>query len=295
MRLIGLTLGALLLLAAIPALHAAETVTLRGEDVLTALEEEVSVPAQEAGVLVNIAVREGQQVAVGDPLAQIDNVVPMAKRNVAFYKFKVAEEQASNDVDVRYAELGYDVASTTYEKSLEANRRTPRVISEVDVNQQRLDRDKFKLMWEKAKRDMIIAGWQAKVAEAEYQAAEADLQRRKIISPLDAVVVELKSHVGDWVQQGDTVMRLVRVDRLRVEGKLSAKEHLSSEIMDRPVSVVVEFAKGRRETFQGKIVYVAPEVKVGLFKVRAEVQNRKQNGLWVLSPGLPAEMTIQLK
>ena len=38
-----------------------------------------------------------------------------------------------------------------------------------------------------------------------------------------------RSHDGEWVQQGDTVMRLVRVDLLRVEGYLNAKDYRPSE------------------------------------------------------------------
>ena len=91
-------------------------------------------------------------------------------------------------------------------------------------------------------------------------------------------------------------MRLVRVDRLRVEGFLNAKDYRPSEIQGRPCSVVVTLARGQRETFPGKIVYVKPLVEAGgEFLVRAEVQNRQEDGVWVLSPGLNAEMTIQLK
>ena len=63
------------------------------------------------------------------------------------------------------------------------------------------------------------------MAEAEVQAAEANLERRRITAPLDAVVVELSRHEGEWAQVGDPVMRLVRIDRLRVEGFLNAKDY----------------------------------------------------------------------
>jgi hypothetical protein len=43
-------------------------------------------------------------------------------------------------------------------------------------------------------------------------------------------------------------------------------------------------------------VFVNPLIRTGgSFQVRAEVENRKENGFWVLSPGMPATMTIQLK
>ena len=92
------------------------------------------------------------------------------------------------------------------------------------------------------------------------------------------------------------VMHLVGIDVLRVEGTLTIKEYRPAEIQDRPVSVVVTLAGGQRETFPGKIVFVSPLVGSDwTYQVRAEVQNRQQGDAWVLSPGMPAEMTIQLK
>jgi multidrug efflux pump subunit AcrA (membrane-fusion protein) len=286
-------LTGLCLATTLPSLPAAEAVVLKG---LLSLDEEAQVPAQEPGVLKKILVRDGQQVAVGELLAQIDDIVPQAKRDVANFKFEVAKEQATNDVDLRYANKGADVAKIKYLKSLEAVRKTPKSVAEVDINEQRLDWEKFVLMAEKAAKDMTVAKWQMHVSEAELKAADAELKRHKITAPLDAVVMELTRHEGEWVLAGDTVMRLVRVDRLRVEGYLNIKDYQAKELRDRPVSVAVDFPRAPRETFRGKIVFVSPVVGAGgNFLVRAEVQNRQQDRVWVLSPGLPAEMTIQLK
>jgi macrolide-specific efflux system membrane fusion protein len=263
---------------------------------LLSLDEEVQVPAQEAGVLVKIPVREGQQVAQGDLLAQIDDVVPRMQYNVADFKHKVAEKQASDDIEVRYAAAGAEVYGAKLQRSLKANAKTPNTVSESDIDEQRLERDKFILSIEKAKKDLAIAAIQADVAKAELQAAAANLERRRLVAPIPAVVVELSRHEGEWVQQGDPVMRLLRIDRLRVEGFLNAKDYRLAEIEGRPVEVTVTLARGQKETFPGKIVFVKPLVQAGgEFLVRAEVQNRKQNDAWVLSPGLNAAMTIQLK
>ena len=107
--------------------------------------------------------------------------------------------------------------------------------------------------------------------------------------------MELKSHEGEWVKAGDVVMRLVRLDVLRVHGSLDANAASPGEVQGQPVEITVALARGHRETFSGKIVYVKPLVEGGAYEVRAEVQNRKQDGAWVLNPGLTAEMTIQLK
>ena len=165
-----------------------------------------------------------------------------------------------------------------------------------EIDEQQLEKEKFRLSIEKAKKDMAVAVLQEHVAEAELKAAAANIERRRLTAPLDAVVVELARHEGEWVQPGDTVMRLVRVDLLRVEGFLNAKDYQPSELQGQPVRVVVKLAHGQRETFPGKIVFVKPLVQAGgEFLVRAEVQNRQQDNFWVLSPGMSAEMTIQLK
>ena len=167
---------------------------------LLSLSEEAQVPAQEAGVLVKIPVREGQQVAAGDLLAQIDDLIPQQQYNVAKYKLKVAKKQANDDVDVRYAAAAYLVAKKKLEKYLEANAKTPGTIPETEVDLQRLERDKFLLSYEKAQKDLAVAGLQKQVSEAELQAADVNVKRRKMTAPLDAVVVELSRHEGEWVQ-----------------------------------------------------------------------------------------------
>ena len=46
----------------------------------------------------------------------------------------------------------------------------------------------------------------------------------------------------------------------------------------------------------GKIVFVSPLVQPGgEYLVWAEVENKQENGHWLLRPGLTATMTIQLK
>ncbi|MGE0610128.1 MAG: hypothetical protein AB7O62_23755, partial [Pirellulales bacterium] len=91
------------------------------------------------------------------------------------------------------------------------------------------------------------------------------------------------------------VLRIVRLDRLRVEGFLNASEHNPHEVMNRPVLVEVPLAHGRVEQFRGKVVFVSPLVEAdGEFRVWAEVVNRTEGDQWLLLPGLNAAMSIEL-
>lgn len=284
----------MLFLSAPSMLPAAETVTL--PNCLLSLDEEADIPAQEAGVLVKIPVREGQQVVKGELLAQIEDSLPRMQYNVAGYKLKVAEKEAGDDISIRYAQIAAKVAEVEHQQAVDANNKVTGAVPLAEVRRLLLKHREMVLSIEKAQKEMAIAALQVKVSEAEVQAAAANLERYRITAPLDAVVVELSRHEGEWVQPGDPVMRLVRVDRLRVEGFLNAQDHRASEIQGRPVKVVVTLARRHQETFSGKIVYVKPLVEAGgEFLVRAEVENRRQGDVWVLSPGLSAEMTIQSK
>jgi multidrug resistance efflux pump len=169
-------------------------------------------------------------------------------------------------------------------------------VPQATVQQHLLEQRAAVLSIEKSKVELRIAGLQAKVSEAELAAATEKVERRRIKSPLDGQVQKLNRHVGEWVQAGEPVLRVVQVNRLRTEGFLNISEFAPEEISGRPVTVQVVFARGRTETFNGKIVFVDPMVEAGgQYLVRAVIQNREENGQWLLRPGMNAEMTIQLK
>jgi multidrug efflux system membrane fusion protein len=144
--------------------------------------------------------------------------------------------------------------------------------------------------------ELRIAGMQSKVSEAELAEATEKVEHRRIKSPLAGQVQKIYRHVGEWVQAGEPVVHVVQAGSLRVQGTLNISEYAPEEVMGRPVTVKVVFARGRTESFNGNIVFVDPMVELGgNFLVRALIKNREQNGQWLLRPGMEAEMTIQLK
>ncbi|NUQ60838.1 MAG: HlyD family efflux transporter periplasmic adaptor subunit, partial [Pirellulales bacterium] len=141
-----------------------------------------------------------------------------------------------------------------------------------------------------------IAAVSVSVRKGELDAAGLDVERRQITSPLDGVIVKRHLHEGEWVRPGDPVLHIVRMDRLRIEAFLDARQVSPGEVDGKPVVVEVALAHGRTEPFPGKIVFVSPTVEAGpRFLVKAEVINRKENEHWLLRPGQNARMSIQWK
>jgi multidrug efflux pump subunit AcrA (membrane-fusion protein) len=90
------------------------------------------------------------------------------------------------------------------------------------------------------------------------------------------------------------VLQVIRIDRLRVEGFLNATEVSPEEVADRPVTVEVQLAGGKTARLNGKVVFISPLVQAGdKYRVRAEVENRAENGHPLLRPGMTAMMNIQ--
>jgi multidrug efflux pump subunit AcrA (membrane-fusion protein) len=302
MRLIVFALSVVCLALLSPSLKAADTAIIP----VCTLEpdEEAQIPAQEAGALTKILVREGNRVSPKQLLAQIDDVLPRMQRDAAYFKAEAATRKSEDDVDIRFAQAAARVAKADYETAEDANKRVPGSIPASEVRRRLLDWHKMELSIEKARKDQVVAKMEAKMAQAELATNEANVERRKIVAPswldreghpLDATVVELTQHVGQWVQAGETVMRLMRMDRLRVNGVLNAKDYRPSEIQDCDVQIGVTLPRLGRRTFPGKVVYVRPVIVGNSLQVRAEVENQKQNGVWILNPGMNVEMTIQLR
>src|SRR5208283_3183306 len=153
MRFLALMLAGLLFLSSCLLLRA-ETIVVPCE---LYADADVQVPAQEDGVLLKIAVREGQQVVKNDLLAQIDDIIPQMQYNVNYYKLKVAEKQALDDVDVQYARAGYDVAVAKLQRSLRSIAITPKSVADDTIDEQRLEKEKFRLSIEKAQKDLQVA------------------------------------------------------------------------------------------------------------------------------------------
>jgi multidrug resistance efflux pump len=127
----------------------------------------------------------------------------------------------------------------------------------------------------------------------EVKLADLSIQRRQIVAPFDGVVVDVYKHIGEWVALGDPVLRVVRMDKLKVEGFVSSSQYNPADIQGHAVSVRVKLERDREEEFRGKIVFVSPLVEPnGDYRVHAEVENRMDGNLYVLRPGLRPDMII---
>ena len=86
----------------------------------------------------------------------------------------------------------------------------------------KLTAEKAELDLEAAGRDFRVARIQRELKENLRDLAAQKVERHQVLAPLSGMVVEIHRQRGEWVEPGDKVLRIVRLDRLRAEGFVDA-------------------------------------------------------------------------
>jgi multidrug efflux pump subunit AcrA (membrane-fusion protein) len=264
---------------------------------VVALAEQADLPPQEAGVIQEILVTEGQVVDKGQLLVQLDDGKAQKEQDVAQAKYDAAKAKADDDINIRYAVAAAKVAKADYDINKAANALAPGAVSQVALSEKFLKCKETELAIEKATLDRKVAAQEALVAKAELEAAKLVVQRHKIFSPVSGKgkVNDIRAHNGEAVQPGQAIIHVVKLDSLWVEGNVPAAKYARSELDGQPVTVDVTIPGGDKKSFSGKVIFVRPLTDTGdTYLVRALVNNQQLKGSWLLYPGMQAEMNIEL-
>lgn len=263
--------------------------TIRIADAQVTLVGEVRLPAREAGPLTSVRVREGDLVEPGALLADIDADLLKLQEQAARSEYDVAKNLAGNDVDERFAAKSIAVAEAELRRATESVRTAPKSVSVTELERLQLVVDRAKLTAEQARRDRETAALTAQAKKAAWEAAVKHVERCRIVAPWKGLVVQLMFQPGEWIDPGEHVVRLIRIDRLRVEsfvdGRLSQRD-----LIDRPVELTITSADEKTSVYTGRVVFVSPEVQPVTRQVRiwAEVENPQLT----LRPGERGRLTI---
>ena len=272
-------------------------------DCIVSAKDHIQLPAQQAGVILlletedGLSVTEGVRVHAGQLIGKLDDEDPAARRDAAILDHQVAQaEYLKAESNVQAAAATTGVAKTELEESHDVNGRIPNSIPDTQVRRQVLTVTRSTMEQDVAEKDVHVAGLTTELRQAQINVAEINLKKHQLISPLDGILVQIYHKPGEWVGPGDPVARIVRMDKLRVEGFVDASRYLPEDIEGSQVTVTIRRPNREPETFKSTISFVSPIVEAsGDYRVWAEVDNRNSKGKhWVLRPGMDAEMRIEL-
>ncbi len=238
------------------------------------LLEEVETPAQEAGVLRELTVKPQDVVRQGETIATIDSTDANLEKQRAEAALDVAQKKVANDVKVRLAKKDLELATQEYERAKLTNQTVRRSVTAAELAKKLLEKEKAVLSVEDAENDLAVANEELRLAKADVLLAERKVQRFKIVAPLAGVVVKVRRRKGEWVEPGEAVLRLIRIDTLQVEGFL-----LNHQLKPGLTGAKVAFQPDNSEdVLPGKLIFVSPESNPadGRVRIAAEIDNRKR-------------------
>jgi multidrug efflux pump subunit AcrA (membrane-fusion protein) len=260
----------LLVLWLCSSVHAADQSALVIESVVLAPLHAAEVPAQQVGVLREIIAEDGATVAEGEVLARLDS--RQAELDVAKAKLEAAQAaaKANNRVKVDYADKSLAVAQAELKRSEESIAQFAKSISQSQLDVERLTVEKLTLERQQAKHELELDRLTLKLKEQELAAAQLKSDLHTVTAPFAGTVVMVRGRIGEWVEVGAPVLRLVAVDKLRAEGFLTV-ENAGSNLIGREVL----FRGESGSTAKGRLRFVSPEMDAVSRQVRvwAELDN----------------------
>lgn len=192
--------------------------------------------AERAGPVTAILIQRGQKVAKGAPLAEIDASEARASLSAAQAKMTDARAQlnmlqrggrASDLADIsagiERAKLELAHAQDDYDRSVRLEQKQAATRAEVEVARTKVEQAKLQIdMYEKRRAALVNssdrAAAQARFDDAQSTAklAETQIARSTVRAPIDGTVYQFDLKPGAYLNPGDTVASIGRLDRVRV-------------------------------------------------------------------------------
>lgn len=262
---------------------------IRLESAVTQVLEAVDTAAQRSGVLESLDVKEGQTVKQGDVLGKILDDGSRLKYDRARYEYAIASQTSKDETLVKYASKSLEVARAELARSEGANRAVDLAVSDTELDHLRLLVSKAELEVEKSLIEFEVAKLNEKLREVDLKETKFELSKHEIISPIEGQVAVVKTCAGQWIETGESVLRIVRIDRLRVEGWVSVEQAIAIQ-PDQAAEVTIQIPNREDIKKQGKVTFVSLEANPVDRKIRVWIEIDNQDR--TLRPGLRAQVVV---
>ncbi len=258
--------------------------------------QDIDFPAEDAGLLVQLDVVQGDKVSQGDSLGQIDDTEAQSQKAIAAHKAASAKEQAESMIPIDYAKLAAGVAEAHFRIGEDSNRARKGTISAMEMRRRQLDWDRAEAQVKQEYLNKELSKYDLSSATVEEELATKAIARRQLNAPFNGEVVQIYRHASEWLQQGEPILRFMRRDQMRVRGSIDATKFNPEDVQNCRVTVEYIRAGGQPVSFQGEVRFVSPIIDAinNEFAVEAVVENRQEGDNWLLPHGARVKMTIQV-
>lgn len=248
------------------------------------------------GKTVTVPITEGMKVQKGQILGTLDDRELKSQLLSAKSELNVAIAEKEKTIEVEYAGWGKETAKAEVRMLKETNSLHARTVPQIEILKAELNLKQAEANLDLSKYNIeIVATEKVKSREADINVVEVRIELRKLISPIDGVIVKIEKAEGEWLREGDPILEIVQLETLRAKCKIDARFYTPDMVDGKEATVFMPMVNGRTEEFPGRVVFVDEKVVAGdVFEVVIEVQNAPSGRSWKLLPGSVAAATIHL-
>lgn len=271
-----------------------------------------------SGRVVEFSAREGEQVRVGQPLAQLltnalEIQVAAARAELDLRQHELEElANGSREEEIRQAEAELMSAKAALEYAQSKVRRTQSLFEKNAASQDQLQDDTRMALAathlhsaRQAAYDLVKAGpRQERIAQAKARVAMAEeevnrlldqLAKHTIRSPFDGFVVREHTEIGQWISSGELVAEVVEVAEVDVIAQV-LENYIPQLPLGSPARIEVGALPER--LFEGRVTQIVPQAdtRSRSFPVKVRLKNEiAADGQPLLKPGMFAKMVLPVE
>lgn len=272
-------------------------------DCVVRFAEEVEVPALATGRVAELFARDNQDVEAGARIVRLDDSSLLIRRRSYQLRLELAKSEAADEIELKYAKTARDEAQAELDSSRAVHNEFSGAVAITQLRRLKLSVTRGELEVARAEKRRDEAETAVDLAEAELSVIDDQLRKLHVESPLAGVLLEVNKSVGEWVETGETLATVARIDRLHIHAILDSKTLSPQLCAGLPVNVHWnDQATGEAHSLRGKVLSIDPQVMPGgRYRLHAEVVNELVSGQsdseqtsWKLSPGADVRMKVHV-
>lgn len=254
--------------------------------------DEIDVPALASGKLVEVTVQDFHTIDAETVLARLDDTALKDRQHVAEVGRQLLSNKLQSSLIDQIAKLSMEEAKAKHDSNVSTNASSPGSIPTMEIHRSMLALERSKIEAQRVKEQKEDLRLELNIQSSEVAQVQHQIEQLNVISPVSGVVLKVNKQAGEWVNVGETVASVARMDRLQIPVLLSERQVLHRYAAG--TSVVVHWQEGStRHALRGRIVSVEPVLRGNDdYRALVEVENRKLSSGWLLTSGRRVTVTV---
>ena len=255
---------------------------------------EIIVSAESSGKLLSFSIQEGDELKKDQPLGQIDST-QLYLNKLQVEANQMALLSSRPDVQSQLDAIEREIDKAEFEKKrieklLEGDVATQKQLDDINAQLAVLRANL------KAKKTRLNISTQAIDAQSEAMEAQIDLindqlERSKILSPIDGTVLVKYAEEGELTGMGKPLFKVADLDRMILRAYVTA-DQLTQIQTGQLVKVLAEFGQDENREYEGKISWISS--KSEFTPKTIQTQDERANLVYAVKIAVPNDGFLKI-